>query len=100
MSSPRLPLGRRDAGAVAGERAGRGVPDTTNWPGFAQVLARHAIHVAPMPGKNYQWCAVVVGRPGRRLPEGRGGWLEGPSPLVAVSRAIVSARYGSDVEGD
>ena len=73
---------------------------TTNWLGFVQALDRHAIHVAPMPGKNYQWCAIVVGRPGGRFPEGRGGWMEGPNPLVAVGRAIVSARYGTEVEGN
>ncbi|QNK66073.1 hypothetical protein [Variovorax sp. PAMC26660] len=34
---------------------------TTAWPGFARLLEREAIHVAPMVGKNYQWCAIVVG---------------------------------------
>ncbi|WPG35317.1 hypothetical protein [Variovorax sp. EBFNA2] len=77
-----------------------GTPYTTNWAGFAQALERHAIHVAPMPGKHYQWCSVVVGKPGGRLPEGRGGWMEGPGPLVAVCRAIVSARNGSEVPDD
>jgi len=68
-----------------------------SWPGFDRVIDRDAIHVAPMPGKRYQWCAIVVGRPGGRLPEGRGPWLEGSSPRVAVARAIVSAKFGTEV---
>lgn len=72
-----------------------GVAYSDDWPGFDRVLDREAIHVAPMPGKRYQWCAIVVGRPGGRLPEGRGPWLEGPSPRVAVARAIVSAKFGA-----
>jgi len=75
-----------------------GVAYSDAWPGFDRVLDRDAIHVAPLPGKRYLWCAVVVGRPGGRLPEGRGAWLEGESPRVAVARAIVAARYGSTVE--
>lgn len=75
-----------------------GVAYSDAWPGFDRVIDRNAIHVAPMPGRRYQWCAIVVGRPGGRLPEGRGAWLEGSSPREAVGRAIVSARYGSDVE--
>ena len=74
-----------------------GVAYSDDWPGFDRVLDRDAIHVAPLPGRRYQWCAIVVGRPGGRLPEGRGGWLEGPSPRVAVARAIVSARFGGTV---
>ena len=50
-----------------------------------------------MAGKNYQWCAIVVGRPNGRLPEGRGGWIEGATPRIAVARAILSARYGTDL---
>jgi len=50
-----------------------------------------------MPRKNWQWCAIVVGKPGGRLPEGRGPWLEGVTPRVAVGRAIVAARYGGGV---
>ncbi|WP_398501871.1 hypothetical protein [Variovorax sp.] len=68
-----------------------------DWPGFDRLLEREAIHVAPMPGKNWQWCAIVVGKPGGRLPEGRGPWLEGATPRVAVGRAIVAARYGGEV---
>lgn len=74
-----------------------GTAYTTSWPGFDRLLEREAIHVAPMPGKNYQWCAIVVGRPGGRLPEGRGGWLEGATPRIAVARAIVAARFGAEV---
>ncbi|QFZ84568.1 hypothetical protein GFK26_18235 [Variovorax paradoxus] len=75
-----------------------GIAYTKEWPDFERTLERDAIHVAPLPGKHYQWCAVVVGRPGGRLPEGRGRWLEGPTPRVAVGRAIVSARYGVEVD--
>ncbi|WP_431106639.1 hypothetical protein [Variovorax paradoxus] len=71
-----------------------GTAYTEEWPNFDRVQEREAIHVAPMPGKNYQWCAIVVGRPGGRLPEGRGGWVEGQNPRLAVGRAIVSARFG------
>lgn len=59
-----------------------------DWPGFDRALDRDAIHVAPMPGKRYQWCAIVFGRPGGRLPEGRGPWLESSSPRGAVAWAI------------
>lgn len=71
-----------------------------DWPGFDRLLEREAIHVAPMPGKGYQWYAIVVGKPGGRLPEGRGPWLEGPSPHAAVGRAIVAARYGAEVPAE
>lgn len=74
-----------------------GVAYTSSWPNFDQLLEREAIHVAPMPGKNFIWCAIVVGRPNGRLPEGRGGWIEGATPRIAVARAIVSARYGTEV---
>lgn len=74
-----------------------GTAYTASWPEFDKLLEREAIHVAPMPGRDYQWCAIVVGRPGGRLPEGRGPWQEGPNPRIAVGRAIVAARYGPDV---
>lgn len=74
-----------------------GVAYSEDWPGFDRILDRDAIHVAPMPGKRYQWCAIVVGRPGGRLPEGRGGWMEGSTPRVAVAKAIVAAKYGAEV---
>lgn len=73
---------------------------TKAWPGFDALLEREAIHVAPMAGKNFQWCAIVVGRPGGKLPEGRGGWIEGQNPRIAVARAIVSARFGSEIQGE
>lgn len=69
----------------------------SDWPAFDRLLEREAIHVAPMPGKGYTWCAIVVGKPGGKLPEGRGPWLEGATPRVAVGRAIVAARYGAEV---
>lgn len=65
------------------------------WPGFDHVLERHAIQVAPMAGKSWAWCAVVVGRPGG-LPAGP--WQEGQSPRVAVGRALVAARYGREIQ--
>jgi hypothetical protein len=74
-----------------------GTAYSKEWPAFDALLEREAIHLAPMPGKAYQWCAIVVGRIGGRLPEGRGRWMEGPNPRIAVARAIVSARYGAEV---
>lgn len=74
-----------------------GTDYANDWPAFDRLLKREAIHVAPMPGKGYQWCAIVVGKPGGKLPEGRGPWLEGPSPRTAVGRAVVAARYGAEV---
>lgn len=68
-----------------------------DWPGFDRLLEREAIHVAPMPGKNRQWCAIVISKPGGRLPEGRGPWPEGATPRAAVGRAIVAVRYGAEV---
>ncbi|MDP9877648.1 hypothetical protein J2W25_001954 [Variovorax boronicumulans] len=73
-----------------------GTAYSTSWPGFDQPLEREAIHVAPMPGKGFQWCAIVVGKPSGRLPEG-GPWKEGPNPRIAVGRAIVASRYGAEV---
>lgn len=67
------------------------------WPAFVRLLEREAIHVAPMPEKGYQWCAIVVGKPGGRIPEGRGPWLEGPNPRATVGRAVVAARHGAEV---
>lgn len=69
----------------------------SDWLGFDRLIEREAIHVEPMPGKAYQWCAIVVGKPGGRLPEGRGPWLEGATPRVAVGRAVVAAKYGPEV---
>ncbi len=65
------------------------------WPTMDKVLERHAIQVAPMPGKDWMWCAVVVGRPGGLPP---GPWIEGLTPRLAVGRAIVAARFGKDLE--
>lgn len=74
-----------------------GTAYTTAWPNFDRVQEREAVHVAPMVGKSFRWCAIVVGRPGGRLPEGRGGWVEGATPREAMARAIVSSRYGNAV---
>jgi len=73
-----------------------GTAYTKAWPDFDALLEREAIHVAPMVGKGFAWCAIVVGRTGGRLPESRGTWKEGPTPRIAVARAIVAARYGED----
>lgn len=68
-----------------------GTAYNTSWPGFDQLLEREAIHVAPMPGKAYQWCSIVVGRPEGRLPEGRGPlWLRASGPSVRPSFRLKS----------
>ncbi|MDQ0028027.1 hypothetical protein J2X90_005863 [Variovorax paradoxus] len=77
-----------------------GTAYTVAWPHFDRVLEREAIHVAPMAGNGFRWCAIVVGRPGGRLPEGKGGWVQGGTPREAMARAIVSARYGSEVPNE
>lgn len=74
-----------------------GTAYTNAWPNFDALVEREAIHVAPMVGKGYTWCAVVVGRSSGRLPESRGTWKEGATPRVAVGRAVVAARFGEDV---
>jgi hypothetical protein len=74
-----------------------GTDYATEWPGFDRLLEREAIHVAPMPGKGYTWCAIVTGKPGSRFPDGRAPWQEGATPRVAVGRALVAARYGAEV---
>ncbi len=78
-----------------GETAGTDYAN--DWPAFDRLLEREAIHVAPMPGKGYTWCAIVTGKPGSRFPDGRAPWQEGATPRVAVGRALVAARYGADV---
>ena len=45
-----------------------GTAYTMDWPGFDRQLEHEAIQVVPMPGTGYQWCAIVVGRPGGRPP--------------------------------
>lgn len=74
-----------------------GTDYANEWPAFDRLLEREAIHVAPMPGKGYTWCAIVTGKPGSRFPDGRAPWQEGPTPRTAVGRAVVAARYGADV---
>jgi len=49
-----------------------GTDYATDWPAFDRLLEREAIHVAPMPGKGYQRCAIVVGKPGGRCQRGAG----------------------------
>lgn len=53
-----------------------GTAYNTSWPGFDQLLEREAIHVAPMPGKAYQWCSIwsVVPRADCRKAAGRCGY--------------------------
>lgn len=66
------------------------------WPDFEQFIERYAVHVAPMPAKGLQWCAMVVrSRPGVIFPDGP--WQEGATPRIAVGRAVVAARYGLEV---
>ena len=77
-----------------------GTAYTASWPDFDRLLEREAIHVAPMPGKGYTWCAIVTGKPGSRFPHGRAPWQEGQTPREAVGRAIVAARYGDEVPTD
>ncbi|WP_225784676.1 hypothetical protein [Xenophilus sp. Marseille-Q4582] len=67
----------------------------TRWPDMDQVLERFAIQVAPMAGKNWIWCAVVVGKPGTGIEAGP--WIEGQTIRIAVGRAIVAARYGREI---
>lgn len=60
------------------------------------LMDRFKVHSAPMPARNWVWCAVVVptdDRPG----QARGVWMEGPTRLIASMRAIVSNRFGRDV---
>ena len=68
----------------------------TIWPDFEQLVERYAIQSAPMPGKGHQRCAVVVGKANSSVPGGP--WIEGPTPRIAVGRAIVAARFGLDLQ--
>lgn len=63
----------------------------TSWEEAGPLIERHHIHVAPMPGKGYVWCATTVN------DTDRGTWAEGRTPLVAAMRALVAARYGPEV---
>lgn len=67
----------------------------SRWTDMDLVLERFAIQAAPMPGKSWIWCAVVVGKPGTGLEAGP--WIEGQTVRLAVGRAIVAARFGRDV---
>ena len=77
-----------------------GTAYTKSWPDFDALIEREAIHVAPLVGKGFAWCAIVVGRPGGRLPESRGTWKEGQTMRIAVARAIVAAKFGEEVDVD
>lgn len=55
------------------------------------LIEKERIHVAPMPGKGWIWCATVVSESGRPT------WQEGRSPLVAAMRALVAFKIGIDV---
>lgn len=62
---------------------------SSDWEAGGPVIEKERIHVAPMPGKGWVWCAVVVSE------TGKGAWQEGRTPLVAAMRALVASRYGS-----
>lgn len=72
-----------------------GTPYLTRWPDIDMVMERLAIQAAPVPGKDWIWCAVVVGRPGASIPAGP--WIEGQTMRMAVGRAIVAARFGRQI---
>jgi hypothetical protein len=84
-----------------------GTAYSKEWPAFDALLEREAIHLAPMPGKAYQWCAIVVGRIGDACPkDGEAGWkgpiLESPwheqlSRLGMVQRFLM--KRSVDVPG-
>lgn len=67
----------------------------SRWPDIDLVMERLGIQAAPMPGKDWIWCAVVVGRPGSPIPAGP--WMEGQTIRIAIGRAIVAARFGREV---
>lgn len=65
---------------------------STSWEEGGPLIEKERIHLAPMPGKGWIWCAVVVS-------EGtRGAWQEGRTPLIAAMRALVASRYGNQVD--
>lgn len=79
--------------AWAAKAAGKapGPAYSTSWADAGPLIEKHHIHIAPMAGKGYVWCATVVD------DSGRGAWKEGRTPLVAAMRALVAARYGAEV---
>jgi hypothetical protein len=60
------------------------------------MMERELVHSAPMPGKNWIWCAIAVPRD-ERGPGSKAAWQEGRTQLAAGMRAIVSSRYGTEV---
>ena len=68
-----------------------GPPYSTSWAEAGPVIEKERIHVAPMPGKGWIWCAVVSSE------DSRGTWQEGRTPLIAAMRALVSSRHGKEV---
>jgi len=68
----------------------------TLWSDFEKLVDRFAISISPLPGKGLQWVAIVIGRPGTGLSDGP--YQEGPTPRIAVGRAIVAARFGKDLQ--
>ncbi|RYH22276.1 MAG: DUF2591 domain-containing protein [Alcaligenaceae bacterium] len=64
---------------------------STSWADAGPLIEKYHIHIAPMPGKGYIWCATTVN------DSDRGTWVEGNTPLVAAMRALVASRYGVEV---
>lgn len=79
--------------AWAAKAAGKppGPAYSSSWADAGPLIEKHHIHVAPMPGKGYTWCATVVS------DTDRGSWREGHTPLVAAMRALVAAKIGADL---
>lgn len=63
---------------------------STSWGEGGPLIEKERIYIAPMPGKGWVWCAVVVN------DGSRGSWQEGRTPLIAAMRALVASRYGSE----
>lgn len=69
---------------------------STDWSIAGLLIEREKIHVAPMPGKGWTWCACVVSLDTAGGPD-RGAWMEGRTPLIAAMRAYVASKFGRDV---
>lgn len=72
---------------------------STDWATAGQIIEKLKIHIAPMPGKGWVWCAIVVAENERSAAD-RGTWMEGRTPLVAAMRAYVVSRLGDEVSLD
>ena len=68
-----------------------GAAYSSSWEAGGPLIEKERIHVAPMPGKGWVWCAVVVSE------STKGAWQEGRTPLIAAMRALVASRYGNDL---